>query len=76
MKLKELKALNNSDLDSKMTELRKELMKAGSQIATGTAPKSPGRVKEMRRAVAKILTIRQMNAANAAQKNKGGSKKE
>jgi len=40
MKLKELKALNDSDLDSKMIELKKELMKAGSQIATGTAPKA------------------------------------
>jgi large subunit ribosomal protein L29 len=79
--------MNNSDLDSKMNELRKELMKVGSQVATGTVPKSPGKVKEMKRTIAQIVTIKQQNAqkqaqkpaavaANPAQKSKGGSKKE
>ena len=75
MRTKDLRALNNSDLDSKMLELRKELMKAGSQIATGTVPKSPGKIKEMKRTIAQIITIKKLNAEKSAQNGKGGSKK-
>ena len=67
MKAKELKIMNEPDLESKVTELKKELMKVNSQIAIGTLPKSPGKVKEMKRTIAKILTIKRM---------KGGEKKE
>lgn len=67
MKTKELKAMNEPDLENKITELKKELMKINSQIATGTVPKSPGKVREMKRAVARILTLK---------KQKGGAKKE
>ena len=65
MKAKELKAINELELENKMIELKKELMKINSQIAIGTVPKSPSKVREMKRTIAKILTIRQ----------KGGSKK-
>lgn len=69
MKAKELKAMNDIDLESKSIELKKELMKVNSQIAIGTLPKSPGKVKEMKRTIAKILTIRKI-------KQQGGIKKE
>ena len=67
MKVKELKAMNDPDLENKISELKKELMKINSQIAIGTVPKSPGKVREMKRTIAKILTIK---------KQKGGAKKE
>ena len=67
MKAKELKAMNEPDLENKITELKKELMKINSQIAIGTVPKSPGKVREMKRAIAKILTLK---------RQKGGAKKE
>lgn len=69
MKAKELKAMNEIDLESKSIELKKELMKVNSQIAIGTLPKSPGKVKEMKRTIAKILTIRRI-------KQQGGITKE
>jgi len=69
MKAKELKAMNELDLESKSIELKKELMKVNSQIAIGTLPKSPGKVKEMKRTIAKILTIRRI-------KQQGGITKE
>ena len=69
MKSKELKVMSELDLKNKELELKKELMKINSQIAIGTLPKSPGKIKYMKRAIAKILTIRQ-------QKQKGGNKKE
>ena len=69
MKSKELKIMSELDLENKLVELKKELMKINSQIAIGTLPKSPGKIKYMKRTIAKILTIRQ-------QKQEGGSKKE
>lgn len=70
MKAKELKLMNEFDLESKVIELKKELMKINSQIAIGTLPKSPGKIKSMKRTIAKILTIKREKSM------KGGSKKE
>lgn len=67
MKAKEARAMNEQELDSKISELKKELMKINSQIAIGTLPKNPGKVREVKRTIAKILTIKTQ---------KGGSKKE
>lgn len=58
MKAKELKVMNSPELDSKIIELKRELMKANAQIAIGTAPKNPTKVREMKRTIAKILTIK------------------
>ncbi len=49
--------MSKKDLNAKLTELRKELIKHNAQIATGTTPKSPGQVKEVKKTIAKILTI-------------------
>lgn len=58
MKVKELRLMNEFDLENRIIELKKELMKVNSQIAIGTVPKSPGKVKEIKRTIAKILTIK------------------
>ena len=72
MKAKELRLMSEIDLENKSMELKKELMKLNSQIAIGTAPKSPGKVKEIKRTIAKILTIKN----EIISKQKGGIKKE
>jgi len=61
--------MNESDLNNKITELKKELMKINSQIAIGTIPKSPGKVKEMKRTIAKILTIKMKNKMEEVKRN-------
>ena len=58
MKTKELRTINELDLENKAIELKKELMKVYSQIAIGTVPKSPSKVREMKKTIAKILTIK------------------
>jgi len=59
--------MSDFDLTNKVTELSKEMMKINSQIAIGTIPKNPSKVKEIKKTIAKILTIK---------KQKGGIKKE
>lgn len=77
MKAKELRLMNESDTNSKLVDLKKELMKINSQIAIGTVPKSPGKVREIKRTIARILSVNNEKAAIKSKKQqKGGSKKE
>lgn len=57
MKAKDLQSLSEGELKDKLVEVKKELMLNNAQIATGTAPKNPGQVKELKKTVARILTI-------------------
>jgi len=57
MKAKEIRSMSKEDLNAKLEELRKELMKINAQIATGTTPKSPGQAKQIKKNIARILTI-------------------
>ena len=65
MKAKELKILGELERENKSAELKKELMKINSQIAIGTLPKSPGKIREMKRTIARILTIKNNNQKSA-----------
>ena len=57
MKVKELRALGEPELKNKMTELYKELMKDNAQVATGTIPKNPGKLKIAKKTIARIKTL-------------------
>lgn len=59
MKIKELRSLGVRDLEDKKDEVRKELIKINSQIATGTTPKNPGQAKNYKKTIAKINLILQ-----------------
>ena len=49
--------MSKEDLNNKLEELKKELVKHNAQIATGTTPKNPGMVKATKKTIARILTI-------------------
>ena len=50
----ELKLMNIEQLKEKLNELRRELLKINTQISTGANPESSGKVKEIKRTIAKI----------------------
>ncbi len=56
MKFKDIRALNDTELNDKLFEAKKELIKSNGQVATGTTPKNPGQIKQTKKAVARILT--------------------
>ena len=70
MKVKELRLMNEPDLENKMAELQKELMKINTQVATRTVAKNPTKAREIKKTIAKILTIKQ-----GISKIEGGNKK-
>ena len=57
MNTKELRIMPAAELNSKLLELRKELMKENAQIAVGSVPKNPGNVRLIKKTIAKILTL-------------------
>lgn len=57
MKTKELLALGAAELQKKKAELSKELMKEYAQVATGTIPKNPGRIRQARKTIARITMV-------------------
>ena len=56
-KIKELNALTKEELRARFIDLKKELMKQNAQIAIGTVPKSPGKVRQTKKNIARILML-------------------
>ncbi|MEM5812789.1 MAG: 50S ribosomal protein L29 [Candidatus Aenigmatarchaeota archaeon] len=57
IKKKELKNLTDEELEKKLEDLRLELAKERAAAYVG-APKNPGKIRELRRTIARILTIK------------------
>jgi len=55
---KKYKAMADKDLEESLAEMKKELMKLKSQVATKTIPEKPSKIRELRRNIARILTIK------------------
>ena len=71
MKFKELKLMSDRDLDGKETELRKELMRINSQIATGTIQKNTNKPREIKRTIARLLTLKLSKKSGGGEKRNG-----
>ncbi len=54
----QLKNLTVSELDKRLSDLKKELMKLQAQVATRTLPEKPGRIRQIKRTIAMILTLK------------------
>lgn len=57
MKSKEIRAIGEIEMKEKLNELYKELMKDNAQVATGTVPKNPGKLRRAKKTIAQIKTI-------------------
>ena len=66
LKKKQLKEMNDADIVSRLGELRLELAKDRGQIAIGGSPSNPGRVREVRKTIAKILTEQKRRSGKTA----------
>lgn len=54
---REFKQMNETQLNEKLVDLKKELMKIKTQISTGTSPENPGKVREVKKTIARIFTV-------------------
>jgi len=56
-KKKDLRAAPEGDLRQKLKELRAELSKEMAKKAIGGAPTKTGRIRQLKRSIARLLTI-------------------
>ncbi|MEM5829624.1 MAG: 50S ribosomal protein L29 [Candidatus Aenigmatarchaeota archaeon] len=56
--MKQLRELKEEELDKKLSELKLELLKERGNIKLGRPIKNPGRIRQIRKTIARILTIK------------------
>lgn len=69
LKMREIRDMGSEEMAGKLAELKEELAKQHGQIASGTRPDNTGRVRAVRKAIARILTL-QRERELTQQKNK------
>ena len=57
MKTKDLRKLKPEEQNKRLKELKTELIKLTGESATGTPPKSPGQLRQVKKTIAKIKTL-------------------
>lgn len=71
MKIQEIRKLKTEDLDKKLSELKLELSKELGSVKMGRAVKNPGKIKQLRKSIARITTVkREMKAKPKSPKTK------
>ena len=53
----EIQGMNDLEIDERLTQLRKDLMKINGVLASGGIPEEVGKVREIKRTIARIKTI-------------------
>lgn len=56
--VKQLRELKEEELNKRLSELKLELLKEQGNVKMGRPTKNSGRIKQMRRSIARILTIK------------------
>ena len=58
LNMKQIRKMNEKELNKKLEELRLELSKEKGNINVGASVTSPGKIKEIRKTIARILTYK------------------
>ena len=67
MRKKDIRKLEEKELEKKMNEMRLELAKQRASVKIGATVTSPGRIRELRKTVARGLTIKKERSAKEQQ---------
>jgi len=57
LRAQEIREMSISEMKEKLMELKRELLKEYTNKATSGSPSNPGRMREIRRTIARIYTI-------------------
>lgn len=64
LKVKEIREFNPEERIEKLKELKEELMHERGVSAMGGSPPSPGKIRQIRMSIARILTVMQEEGEN------------
>lgn len=73
MKYKEILGMGEGEINEKILENRQALAKERATIASGVRSENPGKIRKLRREIAKMLTA--LNSKGNAEKKKKEEKK-
>ncbi len=79
IKAKELRELPIEELEEKIVSMKNDLSKEKAQISSGTKAENPGKIKKIRREIARTFTVITEKKIKKTEKNKEtkkGGKKE
>ncbi|MDH5403576.1 MAG: 50S ribosomal protein L29 [Candidatus Heimdallarchaeota archaeon] len=68
IRMKEIRKLNPDQRNSRLEQYRKELMGIKSQLSAGGSISNPSKIKELKVAIAKILTVNREEELKAVSK--------
>ncbi len=57
IRMKDIRAMSPEDRKKRLTELQTELMRLRTMVKAGGAPENPSQIQEIRRTIARILTV-------------------
>jgi large subunit ribosomal protein L29 len=75
LRVRDIRAMSSEDRRKKLTELRTELMRLRTMIKAGGSVENPARIRELRKAIARILTIENEQSRTAAEEKVKGKEK-
>ena len=70
IKKRDLKNMSSQEQESKLLELRKELMKLNAKRSMGVTLESPGRIRMIKKTIARILTFQHMKSKSGGSASK------
>ncbi len=75
LKLKEAREMPKEALDKKLSEIRLELAKELGKIRVGGVAENPGKIRDMKKVIARILTISNERSKASGKTEKKNEKK-
>ncbi|MBI2676301.1 MAG: 50S ribosomal protein L29 [Candidatus Aenigmarchaeota archaeon] len=58
LRKKEIRQMDRKEIDKRLQEISLELAKEKANVQIGSSVKSPGKIREMRKTIARIKTMR------------------
>lgn len=68
VRLRDLRQMLPEEREKKLMELRTELVRLKTTVESGGRPDNPGRIKELRKAIARIKTVQSEKPATTPEK--------
>jgi len=75
LRLKDISGMSSEERTKKLSELRAELARLRTMIRAGGAVENPARMRELRKTIARILTIENENKLGLRESKKKAAKK-
>jgi large subunit ribosomal protein L29 len=75
LRVREIRGMSVEDRNKKVSELRAELARLRTMVRAGGAVENPARIRELRKAIAQILTVENEDKLGIRKKEEESDKK-